>query len=65
MYKIKQRYQRWSRDGITWSEWYIWDQNVYDEAAGKEKIKENYAATKKMDQVSGLKHEFELVKVEE
>ena len=65
MYKIRQRYQRIARGAEkVWTDWFIWDMTNYTEEEGKAKIKELSSATKKMDQVSGLKHEFELVKID-
>lgn len=64
MYKIWVRYQWRSANGIVWCDWYDLSPHTYTLEEGEKQIKEKYANTKRTDQITGLKHEYELRKIE-
>ena len=57
-YVIQCRYEWRSRNGVVWSDWYVYDNNKYSEDSIKAVIKEEIANSKRQCQMLKLKREY-------
>lgn len=57
-YVVQRRYEWLSRDGVKWTNWFVYDDTKYDEDIVEEVIKDAYDSINILDKKTGFHHEF-------